>query len=109
MTNTGTEYYNSNVNLMLIDENGYIAYSTDQSYYYTPSYVSVAPEYQTIEGSLGNLTMSINLDNPSSTDYVGTVGALVFNENANYCKMLDAKQVELTAGGSGTVILIPNS
>lgn len=53
--------------------------------------------------------MSINLDNPSSTDYVGTVGALVFNEMANYCKMLDAKQVELTAGGSGTVILIPNS
>lgn len=53
--------------------------------------------------------MSINLDNPSSTDYVGTVGALVFNEKANYCKMLDAKQVELTAGGSGTVILIPNS
>lgn len=43
MTNTGTEYYNGNVNLMLIDENGYIAYSTDQSYYYTPSYVSVAP------------------------------------------------------------------
>ena len=157
LTNTGTEYYNSNVNLMLIDENGYIAYPTDQGYYYAPSYVSVAPgatatvmftqrltgftgdediyymalqdtnlgsldpaytpininnpdivapEYPTIGGSLGNMTMSIKLDNPSSTDYVGTVGALVLDgEDAQFHKMLDAKQVELAAGSSATVTL----
>ena len=53
----------------------------------------------------------MNFNNTSSTDYAGTVGALVFGPvsdeatSTRYIKMLDAEQMEIAAGGSGSVTL----
>lgn len=165
LTNTGTEYYNSNVCLILMDGNGNIAYPVNDGsadFYYPSSFVSVAPgetktllftqpitdfardgetyymtlydtnldsfepvytpinvnnpdieiaDYEVADDAPGNFTINMNFNNTSSTDYAGTVGALVFGPVSGeatsipYIKMLDAEQMEIAAGGSGSVTL----
>ena len=165
LTNTGTEYYNSNVCLILMDGNGNIAYPVNDGsadFYYPSSFVSVAPgetktllftqpitdfardgetyymtlydtnldsfepvytpinvnnpdieiaDYEVADDAPGNFTINMNFNNTSSTDYAGTVGALVFGPvsdeatSTRYIKMLDAEQMEIAAGGSGSVTL----
>ncbi len=165
LTNTGTEYYNSNVCLVLMDGNGNIVYPVNDgsaNFYYPSSFVSVAPgetktlllyqpiidfirdgetyymtlydtnlnafepaytpinvnnpdieiaNYEIADDAPDNFTINMNFNNTSSTDYAGTVGALVFGPvsdeatSTQYIKMLDAGQMEIAAGGSGSVTL----